>query len=71
MTVKVELEEKVAADVLALITALVWWGEEWHPLLGRAEEAISPLREVITHQVAQDSIQAVTEFALTVNEGNA
>lgn len=66
--VTVELDEKVAADILALISALSWWGEDWHPMLGRSEEAITPLRDVITYETAQASIKAVTEFALTVNQ---
>ena len=52
--VQVELDEAVAADVLALVTTCAGWGEEWEPLLGRAGEAIDPLRAAIHVELALD-----------------
>lgn len=63
MTVQVELDEAVAADVLAFLTACAGWGDEWQPLLGRADEAIAPLREALRIDVALESRDRITDAA--------
>lgn len=55
MNVTVVLDELVAADVLALLTAVAEWGDEWVPIAGRSSEAIPALREVIRYEVAADA----------------
>ena len=66
MTVTVQLDPDVAADLLALLTAIAQWGEEWEPVAGRSLGAIDPLRAVLPVDVARDAYVRVSDGAAEV-----
>ena len=69
MSVTVELDEGVAAHLLAFLTAVAQWGDEWEPVAGRSLGAIEPLRAVLTIDVARDAYVRVADGAAEVAAG--
>ena len=64
--VSVQLDEKVAADVLVLVRTVAGWGDEWADILGRAAEAIEPLQNVTGIEDERDSRGRMAEAAIVM-----
>ena len=64
MTVRVELDEAVAADVLVLVLTVAEWGDEWAGIIGRGAEAIAALRDVLPVDLVVEARVRVADAAL-------
>lgn len=62
-TVTVHLDPEVAADVLALLTAIAEWGDDWALIAHRSIEAIEALRAVLPIDLARDAYSATADGA--------